>query len=63
MVNRGSRAMGDGSRSRRGRPIRLSSRGCGELKKCSLRAAISSALSEEIAAQLKLAEAGVYVRR
>ena len=34
--------MGDGSRSRRGRPIRLSSRGCGEPKKCSLRTTISS---------------------
>ena len=55
--------MGDGSHSRRGRPIRLSSRGFGEPKKCSLRAAISSASSEEIAAQLKLEEAGVPVRR
>ena len=54
--------MGDGSLSRRGRPIRLSSRGCSELKNCSLRAAIPVS-SEEIAAQLKLAEARVYMRR
>ena len=45
--------MGDGSRSRRGRPIRLSGRGCSYSEKCSFMTAISSASSEEIAAQAR----------